>query len=200
VTPIATGQRSQTQAFLFCLAWVGTHLLVAALLEAAGWGPAPTLPTRYALWGTLAFAIQAPLLLAWLSAWKYATAWLVGGALLFAFTFFLAVPFMLGVSYSLCRSMFVPTCMQWSLLLTLVPVGLVLGLIQWLLGRRHARRTGWLIPAQIAGMAAFAIIFARAAFDQPSAIGEPLPAGVLASLTYSLVVALALPGLHRRPR
>ena len=78
-----------------------------------------------------------------------------------------------------------------------LPVGLLLGLIQWLLGRRLARRTprsrlrspgSWRSPCE------------AAAVGERAPIGELLPASVLATLAYALVVALALPGLRPRPR
>lgn len=61
-------------------------------------------------------------------------------------------------------------------------------------------RTAWLIPAQIAGIVAFAAVFIRATVGERAPIGESLPASVLATLAYALVVALALPGLRPRPR
>jgi hypothetical protein len=193
-----TEQRSQTQVFLFCLAWVAVHLLTAAVLEAGGLGPSLSRPSRHIFWGTLLFTIQAPLLVGWLGAWKDTPAWAIGGVLFGALNF-VAVPFMTGMSYGLCRSL-VPGCAELSMLLPLLPIGLFLGIAQWLLGRRQARWTAWLIPAQIAGIVAFVIVFIRATSGARPPSGELLPASVLATLAYALVVALALPGLRPRPR
>jgi hypothetical protein len=79
----ASEERSQGQIMLFCLAWVVMHLVAVALLDLPLGSRGAVHPIGYAYWGTLMFAIQAPLLLSWLRAWKEAPAWLVGGALLF---------------------------------------------------------------------------------------------------------------------
>jgi len=178
---LVMNERSQTHAFLFCLGWVTVHLLAAAVLEAGGLGPSLARPSRHVFWGTLLFTIQAPLLLGWLGAWKDTPAWLIGGVLLGALNF-VAVPFMAGMSYGFCTRTLLPACAELSLLLPLLPIGLFLGTIQWLLGRRRACWTAWLVPAQVAGIVAFAVVYSRTISDARPPIVDWLP-----------------PGLRRRP-
>jgi hypothetical protein len=193
-------ERSQAQVIVFCCAWVGVHLLVAALLEAVGLALNLSRPAaRHVFWGTVLFTIQAPLLTGWLGAWKDTPAWAIGGVLLGALNF-VAVPFLTGMAYGMCLRAPLPNCVERSMMLPILPIGLLLGLVQWLLGRRHARRTAWLIPAQVVGIVAFAIVLIRLTLGAPSSAGAPLPASVLATLAYALVVALALPGLRPRPQ
>ena len=192
-------QRSQTHVFLFCLAWVVVHLLVAAVLAAGGLGPSLSRPSRHIFWGTLLFAIQAPFLVGWLGARRDTPAWAIGGILLGALNY-VAVPFMTGMMYGLCSRVPVPDCGLVAMLLPLLPIGLFLGIVQWLLGRRQACGTAWLIPAQIVGIVAFTVLFSRATGDARPPIVAWLPADVLATVAYALVVALALPGLRPRPR
>jgi len=64
----------------------------------------------------------------------------IGGVVLGALNF-VAVPFIVGMSYGFCSRTLLPHCSELATMLPPLPVGLLLGLIQWLLGRRLARRT-----------------------------------------------------------
>jgi len=110
---------------------------------------------------------------------------------------YVLVPFMAGVSFTLCAGvrapmLDAPECARVYLLLVLIPAGLVTGFLQWLLIRRQARRSGWLVPAQCIGMAAFALVYVSVGsrvvlFEYGTAL-----AGAGAGVAYALIVGLVL--------
>jgi len=181
---------------MLCLVWVVAHALIGALLQL---GESPDWPLRYGHWGVIAFIVQGPLLVWWLTAWPSAHGWVAGAALLSGLGLLVGTPFMTGIFFSLCSvDGATDRCTQTFLLVILIPVGLTIGLLQWLLGRWHATGAGWLVPAQAIGMVAFALIFAQAQYNPGSPILDTIPASVIAGVAYALVTALALPGM--RPR
>src|SRR5215212_5952012 len=63
----ATTERSLAQVVMLCLVWVVAHALIGALLQL---GESPDWPLRYGHWGVIAFIVQGPLLVWWLTAWQ----------------------------------------------------------------------------------------------------------------------------------
>ena len=145
------------------LAWIAAHGLAAFGLSFALAGRESDGPVLgLGVWGVLAAFVQAPFLLTRFDTWWAWRAWLLGCAGV-AILSFVIEPFGAGFTFSLCGGMrdplLAPACGRVYLLLALVPCGLIVGGLQWLLLRRGRRGPGWLVPGQIAGMVAFASIY-----------------------------------------
>ena len=201
-----TDERSPGQTAWLCLVWIIGHLAVAAVLSA--WPDLVRtsrsgLPAAPGLWATVVLVVQVPLLVYLSRAWTDWPRWLAASALLAAFDVFLYLPFANGFTFALCRGSTLASvpCQRAYLLSALVPMSILVGIVQWRLGRRHLHRTGWLVPAQAIGMVAFAFAFVETVYSSgPIVAGLMLRTSpnLMAGLMYALVVALALPGFRLR--
>jgi predicted N-acetyltransferase YhbS len=116
--------------------------------------PSRELPTALAFWPAGAMALQMPFLLSYASDWRRWPWWAVAWGAVTLLQVLVIYPFALGVTFSLCRggSLDAASCSEALLLVSLVPMGLLVGALQWMLLRRPVRRAGWLPLMQLTAM------------------------------------------------